>query len=50
MGVWVRSIHLRYTLFTTQVVQLFGKVPFVTFEWLVQVAVNQRESELFYIV
>ena len=36
MGVWVRSIHLRYTLFTTQGVQLSGKVPYVIFEWLVQ--------------
>ena len=29
MVVWARSIHLRYTLFTTQGVQLSGKVPFV---------------------
>ena len=36
MGVRVKSIHLRYTLFTTQGVQLSGKVPFVIFEWLVE--------------
>ena len=29
MGVWVRSIHLRYTPFTTRGVQLSGKVPFL---------------------
>ena len=46
MGEWVSSIHLRYTPFTTQGVQLSGKVPFVIFEWLMQdlLAVNQRES------
>ena len=46
MVVQVRAIHLGYTLFTTQGVQLSGKVPFLIFEWLMQdlLAVNQKES------